>query len=195
MSGTLLSEQKFSRADWFRLFLVCAFPLHLWTLLMAFRDINWVAERTTSWDALGFMGYAMFYTLIESALLFGFIALLSLLLPRTWKKSMRFVTLSLLAFVLAGWSIIEQLILIIFYGRLRQLGAVWPWLSNTSAPMWIAAALVTLSAVVPLLILHGRSKLQSGVEAVLERLTILSGLYLFLDGAGLIVILIRNLAG
>lgn len=195
MSGIISTEQKFTPADWFRLFLVCAFPLHLWTLLMAFRDVNWVAERTTTWDALGFTGYALFYTLIESVLLFGFIALLSLLLPRGWSRSMRFVTLSLLAFVLAGWSIVEQLILIVFYGRLRHLGAALPWLGGTAAPMWITAALVALTVIVPLLILNGRSKLQSGVEAVLERLTILSGLYLVLDGVGLIVILIRNLAG
>ena len=195
MSRTLSSDHKFSRADWLRLFLVCAFPLHLWTLLMTFRDINWVAERTTVWDALGFSGYALFYTLIESALLFLFISLLSLLVPRGWSKTMRFLTLSLTAFVLAGWSIMEQLILIVFYGRLRHLGAAWPWLGGTSAPMWIAGVLVTLTMVIPLWILLGREKLQNGLASILGRLTILSGLYLVLDGAGLIVILIRNLAG
>lgn len=161
---------------------------------MVFRDVNWVAERTTAWDALGFSGYALFYTLMESGLLFGFIALLSLLLPRNWSKSMRFVTLSLLAFALAGWSIVEQIILIVLYGRLRKLGMALPWLSG-AVPMWITGVLVALSVAIPLLVLRKWSKLQTEVESVLERLTILSGLYLFLDAVGVIVILVRNLGG
>lgn len=160
---------------------------------MVFRDVNWVAERTTSWDALGFTGYALFYTLLESILLYGFVSLLSLLAPRNWSKSMRFVSLSLIGFALAGWSIIEQLILIIFFGRLRKLGMANPWLVG-AAPL-IIAGLIALSIALPLLILRKSIKLQKTSVEILDRLTMLSGLYLFLDFAGIVVILIRNLGG
>ena len=110
------ADYKFTRADWFKLFLLASFPLHIWTLLMAFRDVNWVAERTTMWDGIGFVSYALLYTLVESALLFGFMALLSLLTPRNWNRTLRLTVLGSLGFLLAGWSILEQLILIVFYG-------------------------------------------------------------------------------
>ena len=190
------SIQKFDRSDWFRLFLVCAFPLHLWTILMVFRDVSWVAERTTSWDALGFSGYALFYSLIESALLFGFIALLSLLIPKSWNKILRFSILGLLAFALAGWSIIEQLILIVFWGRLRNLASSLSFLASTSwsAPL-LFAGLVAISVAVPILLLRKHKKLQNAVFSILERLSLLSGLYLFLDVVGIVIIIFRNIKG
>jgi len=189
----LNSKSKFDRSDWFKLFLVCAFPLHLWTILMVFRDVNWVAERTTSWDAFGFSGYALFYTLIESLLLFGFIALLGFIIPKNWNLTLRFVILSLIAFILAGWSIMEQLILIIFWGWLRHLADSFTFLITQPWSSYVIfAGLIVISMTVPLLLLRKYKGLQTKVYSVLDRLTLLSGLYLFLDAIGIIVIIIRN---
>ena len=189
----LNSKSKFDRSDWFKLFLVCAFPLHLWTILMVFRDVNWVAERTTSWDAVGFSGYALFYTLIESLLLFSFIALLGFIIPKNWNLTLRFVALSLVAFILAGWSIMEQLILIIFWGWLRQLAVTFTFLITIPwSPYVIFTGLIVISVMAPLLLLRKYDGLQTKVYSVLDRLTLLSGLYLFLDAIGIIIILIRN---
>jgi hypothetical protein len=190
----LNSKSKFDRSDWFKLFLVCAFPLHLWTILMVFRDVNWVAERTTSWDAVGFSGYALFYTLIESLLLFGFIALLGFIIPKNWNLTLRFVVLSLVAFILAGWSIMEQLILIVFWGWLRHLADTLTFLFTSPWSAYVLfAGLIVISVTVPLLLLRKHPGLQEKVYSVLERLTLLSGLYLFIDVIGMIIILIRNI--
>ncbi|MEJ2485906.1 MAG: hypothetical protein P8Y68_09245 [Anaerolineales bacterium] len=190
----LNSKSKFDRSDWFKLFLVCAFPLHLWTILMVFRDVNWVAERTTSWDAVGFSGYALFYTLIESLLLFGFIALLGFIIPKNWNITLRFVVLSLVAFILAGWSIMEQLILIVFWGWLRHLADTLTFLFTSPWSAYVIfAGLIVISVTVPLLLLRKHPGLQEKVYSVLERLTLLSGLYLFIDVIGMIIILIRNI--
>lgn len=190
----LNTKSKFDRSDWFKLFLVCAFPLHLWTILMVFRDVNWVAERTTSWDAVGFSGYALFYTLIESLLLFGFTALLGLIIPKNWNLTLRFEVLSLVAFVLAGWSIMEQLILIVFWGWLRHLANTITFLITQPWSAYVIfAGLIVISVTVPLLLLRKYKRLQVKVYSVLERLTLLSGLYLFLDFIGIIIIIIRNI--
>jgi len=190
----LNSKSKFDRSDWFKLFLVCAFPLHLWTILMVFRDVNWVAERTTSWDAVGFSGYALFYTLIESLLLFGFIVLLGFIIPKNWNITLRFVVLSLVAFILAGWSIMEQLILIVFWGWLRHLADTLTFLFTSPWSAYVIfAGLIVISVTVPLLLLRKQPGLQEKVYSVLERLTLLSGLYLFIDVIGMIIILIRNI--
>ena len=188
-------NQHFTKNDYFKLFLVCAFPLHLWTILMMLRDINWVAERSTTWDAVGFSRYALLYTLAESVFLFGFILLLSLLLPRRWNKTLRFTVLSLLAFVLAGWSIMEQLILIVLWTRLQALPARLPFLvAGKWVPLTIAVVLVLASVLVPLVFLRKSEKLQRNVFNILERLTLLSGLYLFLDAGALALVIYRNLS-
>jgi len=163
---------------------------------MVFRDVTWVAERTTSWDAIGFSGYALFYTLIESLLLFGFIALLSLLVPKEWNKTLRFAVLSLLAFALAGWSIMEQLILIVFWGRLQRLAVSLTFLTTSPVVVQaIFAGLIIISVAIPLLLLRKNKKVQQGVFSLLERLTLLSGLYLFLDAVGIGIIIYRNIRG
>ena len=186
----------FTRADWFKLFLLTSFPLHIWTLLMAFRDVNWVAERTTMWDGVGFVAYALFYTLVESGLLFGFLALLSLLTPRNWDRTLRLTVLGSLGFILAGWSIIEQLILIVFYGRLRKLGMAAPRVfSPTWIPMLFLGILIVLSTALPIWLLRTKPGLRKGLDTIFDRLILLSGLYLFLDLAGIIVIIIRNTGG
>lgn len=188
------TRQPFTKNDYFNLFLVSAFPLHLWTILMMMRDINWVAERSTTWDAVGFSGYALLYTLAESVFLFGFVLLLSLLLPRHWNKTLRFTVLSVVAFVLAGWSIMEQLILIVLWTRLQALPVRLPFLAaGRWVPLTITAVLVTLSIAVPLALLSKSEKLHRNVFNILERLTILSGLYLFLDAVAFVVVLVRNL--
>ena len=190
------TDSKFNRSDWFRLFLICAFPLHLWTILMVFRDVNWVAERTTSWDALGFSGYALFYTLIESVMLFGFVSLLSLLVPKMWNKTLRFSTLSLVAFALAGWSIMEQLILIVFWGRLQRLAASLTFLAKTPwTSQLIFVLLIVISFTIPLLLLRKNRAIQEGFFSILQRLTLLSGLYIFLDTIGIVLIIYRNITG
>lgn len=186
---------KFNKNDIFKLFLVAAFPLHLWTLLMMMRDVSWVAERSTSWDAIGFSGYAMLYTLSESIFLFALIALLSLLTPRTWHKNLRFAVLSLLAFALAGWSIMEQLVLIVFWTPLRRLAAQVPFLVSADwVPLAIFTALVTISVATPIALLRNNEKLQAGWNSLLDRLTLLSGLYLVMDALALILVILRNVS-
>ncbi len=189
-----VTSQHFKAGDRFKLFLVCAFPLHVWTILMALRDVSWVAERTTPWDSLGFSAYALLYTLAESLLLFVFILLLSLLIPKNWPITLRFTALSLLAFALAGWSIIEQLILVLGYDSLvRWLSPLTFLHHSPGIGQAITALIVAVSVAVPLLLLRRYEKMQNGFFALLDRLTMLSGLYLFLDLLAIFLIVYRNL--
>ena len=42
------SPRFYTAGSLFQLFSVCAFPIHLWSLVMAFRDLAWVSARTQS---------------------------------------------------------------------------------------------------------------------------------------------------
>lgn len=190
------TKHKFTRADWFRLFLVTAFLPHMWTLLMAFRDVPWVSRRTNLWDGIGFASYGLLYTLLESALLLGFIALLSVLTPRQWSKSLRFTILTVIAFALASWSILEQLILIVLHDRLRIYATANPWLIS---PVWLPQALmagtIALTTAAAFLLLRNVPTVRQAMDNFLDRVAMLSGLYLLLDAAGLVVIIVRNVTG
>jgi hypothetical protein len=63
-------KQYYSKQAFGSLFLMYVFPLHLWTLLLAFRDISWVAERTNFGDAIGVVSYGMVFAFLESLLIF-----------------------------------------------------------------------------------------------------------------------------
>ena len=91
------------------LFFISAFPLHLWTLLLSFRDISWVAERTNFWDAIGVVSYGMIFAFLESILFFLFALLCGMLIPLRWGKDKRLAITSILALTLALWSILSQL--------------------------------------------------------------------------------------
>lgn len=45
---------------------MCAFSLHLWALILIFRDVSWVAERINMWDAIGVASYGLVLAFIES---------------------------------------------------------------------------------------------------------------------------------
>ena len=62
--------KRYSKQGLWNLFLICAFPLHVWTIILAFRDFSWVTERTNSWDALGVVSYGLIFALIESVAVF-----------------------------------------------------------------------------------------------------------------------------
>src|SRR5512141_1446140 len=71
---------RYTRQGLWSLFLMCAFPLHVWALILAFRDVSWVTERTNSWDAVGVVAYGLLFTLVESVLVFGIMTLLGFLI-------------------------------------------------------------------------------------------------------------------
>ena len=88
----------------------------------------------------------------------------------------------------------EQLILIVFWGWLRHLADPLTFLFTSPWSAYVLfAGLIVISVTVPLLLLRKHPGLQEKVYSVLERLTLLSGLYLFIDVIGMIIILIRNI--
>jgi len=88
---------------------MCAFPLHFWTLLLAFRDISWLTERSNLWDAIGVVSYGMVFAFLETVVIFLIAALLGFLVSRCWDKDRRIALLSILVLIISLWAIISQL--------------------------------------------------------------------------------------
>lgn len=79
---------------------MCAFPLHLWTLILSFRDFSWVTERTNAWDAVGVVSYGLLFAFVESLIIFCIMALLGFLVSSKWDEPRRIALLSTLILLL-----------------------------------------------------------------------------------------------
>ena len=75
--------RRYSRQGLWSLFLTCAFPLHFWTLILVFRDISWLTDRTNAWDAIGVASYGMIFAFTESVVIFLVAALLGIPYAKT----------------------------------------------------------------------------------------------------------------
>src|SRR5512134_2915468 len=107
---TAFITQRYSRQGLWSLFLICAFPLHFWTLILVFRDISWLTERTSAWDAIGAASYGMVFAFTESLVIFLVAVLLGFLTPKRWQIDKRVAFLSLLILITAIWGMIGQLL-------------------------------------------------------------------------------------
>lgn len=187
--------QRYSKQGLWSLFLMCAFPLHFWTLILVFRDIQWMTERTNFWDALGVASYAMVFAFLESLLLFLILTLLGFLVPTRWTRETRIALLSVLFLILSIWAMLGQLY---FLAAVQTPGWFIFLMVRIGHPVRIlyalALILVTPTLALPAWFALRSEKFLNSVNSLIERLSLLSGLYLFFDVIGLIIIIIRNLA-
>jgi hypothetical protein len=186
--------QKYSRQGLLSLFLTCVFPLHVWALIMVFRDVSWIAARTNAWDALGVASYAMVFALTESVLLFLLAALMGFLIPRGWQPDRRIAFLGLLVLILSLWGMISQLLSL---WNVSLPAQIIQFLRSSGHPVrflyagWLA--IVTPTVLLPVYLFIKSGKAVAFMQNVMERLALLAALYLVFDLLGLIIVVIRNI--
>lgn len=178
----------------FQLFMFCAFPIHVWALLMAFRDFSWVALRTNVWDALGLLSYSLVFAMVESLGIFLILVIAGFLMPRQIEPEKRLAFLGMAFLVVAIWAIAGQV-----YSWLRYPLPAWyaDLLIRSQHPfryLWgTVFALTLVSAAVPLVLISRRAGFRKMLTTVFERVSMVSSLYVFFDVIGIIIIVIRNL--
>lgn len=176
------------------LFLICAFPLHLWTLILAFRDISWVTERTNMWDAIGVVSYGLLFALIESLVVFLIVAGVGLITPRQWEPERRIAFLAFLVLILSVWAMISQLL---FLWDVHLPASAIEYLQRSDHPVRITYG-VLLLVITPTILLPAYSFLRTRkavtvMQNLIERFSLLSTFYLVFDALGAIIILLRNI--
>ena len=185
---------RYSRSGLWLLFLSTAFPIHLWTIILVLRDFSWVAERTNAWDAVGVAAYGMMFAFVESVFAFAIVVLVGFVLPKQWDEKKRISFLGLLVFLVALWAIIGQLYFLL---NIDLPSGLIMFLVGSGHPLrWIYAGLfilVSLTLVVPVYFFIRSEKVYRSIYNFIDRLAVLSAIYLVFDGISLVVILIRNL--
>jgi hypothetical protein len=186
---------KYSTQGLWSLFLICAFPLHLWTLILVFRDMDWVIKRTNVWDAIGVGAYGMLFAFAESILIFAGIVSLGLLLPNRWQTERRVAFLSLLVILTAFWAMFGQLR---FLWNLSLPIPVISMLARSDHPFRLLYAMyltvVIPSILIPVYVFVRSNNSIKWMKELTERLATLTIFYLLFDVVGLVIVIIRNLA-
>jgi hypothetical protein len=185
---------KYSRQGLQALFLTCAFPFHFWTLILVFRDISWLTERTNLWDAIGVASYGMIFAFIESALVFLIVVLAGFVIPK-WQADRRIAFLGLLILLTAVWGMISQLLFI--WNVSLPVSAI-QFLRNSGHALRIMYAVclsvVSITVLLPIYFFIRSRKSVMVMQGLMDRLSLLTMLYLFFDVLGLVIVIIRNIS-
>ena len=183
--------KRISFRYFWKIFLLAAFPIHVWNLLMIFKDMEFVTERSEMAGAIGYAGYSLIVALAES-LIFGLLLWgISLLLPKKWPETRSIAVLFSAYFVLSGASMVEQAFNAWNEVRIsRQFLYGMEHFTTLTYALIIVAILLAIAVL--LLIVFKTKKGEAALADFYERLMLLSYLYLLLDIAGIVIVINRN---
>ena len=189
------TRKRYTRQGLLSLFLTCAFPLHVWTIILVLRDVSWVAERTNVWDAVGVGAYGLVFALVESLVVFLVFALFGFFTPRGWAVDKRIAFLSLLVLLLSGWGIVSQLLFLWNVSLPSSLIQILVQSGHPVRILYAASLAVVLASIgVPVYLFLRSDNFIRSIQGLSERLSLLTGFYLFLDLAGLAIVILRNIS-
>ena len=193
-SPTVRNKTWYTRQGLWSLFLICALPIHLWTLILAVKDFSWVSERTNAWDAIGVLSYGMVFAFVESLAVTLAAVLLGFLISRQWEQGRRIALLSTLVLIAALWAMAGQLY---FLWGISIPGTILGFLAGTGHPVRIlyavGLALVTPTVLIPAYLVLESDRVFQAVQEFSGRLALLAGLYLLIDAVCLVILVARNL--
>jgi len=171
-----------AKAEYFKLFLVCSIPIHIWAYINLFNDIPAMQLQMSIWRILSVASYVLTFALFESLLIFGLIFLICLLLP---ERLFGVKLIHLVAIIVITVSILISFIHLYDYWEIDSLSFA-DWIVS-----WVLFGLfITITL---LFFLTRYKRVQKGFQSVIDRLAILSLVYISLDILGLFVITVRNL--
>lgn len=185
--------KQYSKQGLWSLFLICAFPLHVWTIILAFRDFSWVTERTNSWDAIGVVSYGLIFAFIESVVITLVAVLLGFLISRKWGEERRVTLMGLLVVITSLWAMASYLY---FMLQVSIPGETIDFLVSLAHPLRFLYAfslvLVAPTIAIPAYFVLRSEKFFKGVQGLFGRLSLLTLFYLFFDFVGLVIVIVRN---
>lgn len=173
---------------------MAAFPVHIWTIILVFRDISWVSELTSVWGAIGVGSYGLVIAFFESVFVFLLALTLGFLITSRWDEEVRIALLGALILITAAWAIAGQLYFLL---DISIPSTVVKSLTATAHPLRILYAsffaIVAPTVLMPVLLIVRSDRALRLSQNLMGRLSLLAAIYLFMDVGGLVVVLIRNL--
>lgn len=182
-----------------QIFLACAFPIHVWSLLMVLQDVAWIADRTQVIDAFSYAAYSLLFALVESMVVFLILMILSPLAYSYWKKDEMAAAMISLYYVVVLWAVALQ-IYYYYKEKIPELDDVIVnkfFIGGALITQWmlmiVLFLLVIASVILPVVMLQRWHRFAPAMNEFISRVTVLTSFYLVFDLFGICLILIRNL--
>ena len=184
-----------SRSQARRLFLAVVFPVHFWAVLLFILNAP-TPQHANAWgEALALAAYILLFAFVESAIIFVALLLLAWLLPRRWMPEQRLGALLVILALLVLWALVSQLATLLVIPQSTFFLYIGINLANTLLYRQIAMGLIVLSvllSVIAALRLGSSPRFAKRLGPLLERIELLSALYLLFDLAALVFVISRN---
>lgn len=185
--------KRYSRQGLWSLFLTVAFVPHTWTLVLAFRDLSWVTERSNAWDAVGLTAYGLIFAFLESLVIFAVAALLGLFVSSKWEENRRIAALSFLALNAFLWAALGQLAFLLDFSLPEELARILIQSGHPVRFLYAGSLALVLSTVLaPTWLILRSDRMLRFVRAFTGRLSLMSSFYLLFDLAALVIVVVRN---
>ena len=145
------------------------------------------------WDAIGVASYGLVNAFLESLIFFAIIIMVGMLVPTKWTEDRRVALLSVLTLLTAFWAIDGQAYFI--WGNYVP-EQILQFAGSSDHPLRLlyagALAIVAPTIVIPVYLVLKSDRFLSLVQGFIERISLLTMLYLFFDLLALTIIVIRN---
>jgi hypothetical protein len=177
-----MDHRTTSRNEYFQLFLVCVLPIHVWAILVFLRRMPTMLTQLNAFEIVGVAAYVLAFALLESLLLFGILYAVERFLFRRFLKLTPLPVGTVCVFLASATAAMIHLY------RDWDIQAIS---FNLWSVWWAAVGLMAIG-----LLLAWLKRNQNAEQVILqgvERLSILSMVYLFFDLVGVVVILVRNI--
>lgn len=174
------------------LFLVIAFPIHFWSIMMQLYEI----QDITLWEIMGRAGYSLTFAFFESCVLFLIFLPLYLLLSKRVAElkslvitSWAYLTIAIAAISAQIYATIDKSAAKLWYRVFLFIGRF----EGISILIFIIFVITMVS--LPVFITIYSQKSARFMYKLLEGIATLSIFYLLIDAVGIVVIFIRNSFG
>jgi hypothetical protein len=155
--------------------------VNIWAIINLLWGMPVLVLRLNTAELLGVTAYALAFALLESLTALLFLLLLGLLLP-PGVLSRRFASRGAALLLLGSAWLMGY----------KYRGSIFPAWNAAWISLWAISFLVVSSLV--LLGLHKSDLAEPAMESALDRIAVLSTLYLILDLLGVVTVIVRNVA-
>lgn len=175
-----VKKRLISRDDLVVVFAVSVFVIHVWAIYNLLKEIPAWILRLSYWELAGVISYSLLFALVESVIVLIFLIILAAILPARVFRD-KFVAIStVFVFLAAVWIIPVR----IYENTIRSWGAVG---------MLGVLSLAAISFASSYLVVMKSQKIEQFINTLMQRVTLLAYIYVFIDVAAVIIVLSRNI--
>jgi hypothetical protein len=183
-----MTLNKLSKQYLLLLFLMAAFPIHFWSIISQL----WQYGNGKGFFERG--AYSLTFALFESIVVTLILWIFSLFLPRRWGEKRILALIGLVYWVVAFWGMVGQIYFMLNLSEGTFLYRAFGYVGRHPWPFFITFMLgILISILLPPWFILRSEKFTNTTIAFIERIAVLSGVYLFLDLVGVLAVITWSL--